>query len=104
MTHTATKVIIVTEKLILDKVAKIIDSTGASGYTVIPGGGKGSRGIRTSGSAAVVDDFSNVKIEVITMSREAAEKIANEVAEKFFQDYSGITYLETVEILRPHKF
>jgi capsular polysaccharide biosynthesis protein len=51
-----------------------------------------------------VDDFSNIKIEVITMNRDIAEKIANEVAEQFFQDYSGITYLETVEILRPHKF
>ncbi len=104
MTYEATKVIIVTEKLILDRVAKIIESAGASGYTVIPGGGKGSRGVRTSGPAAVIDDFSNVKIEVITMSREAAENIANEVAEKFFHDFSGITYLETVEILRPHKF
>jgi nitrogen regulatory protein PII len=104
MTHTATKLIIVTEKLILDRVAELIETAGASGYTVIASGGKGSRGIRTSGPAAVVDDFSNIKIEVITMNRDIAEKIANEVAEQFFQDYSGITYLETVEILRPHKF
>jgi nitrogen regulatory protein PII len=104
MTHTASKVIIVTEKLILKDVAHVIEQAGATGYTVIACGGKGSRGVRTSGPAAVVDDFSNIKIEVITAKREAAEKIANIVAEQFFDDYSGITYIENVEILRPHKF
>ncbi len=104
MTYIATKVIIVTEKIILKRVAEVIEQAGGSGYTVIASGGKGSRGIRTTGSAAVVDDFSNIKIEVVTMDRDAAERIATNVAEKFFQDYSGITYLETVEILRPHKF
>ena len=104
MTHTASKVIIVTEKLILKDVAHVIEQAGATGYTVIACGGKGSRGVRTSGPAAVVDDFSNIKIEVITAKREAAEKIANIVAEQFFNDYSGITYIENVEILRPHKF
>ena len=104
MTHSATKVIIITEKIILDHVTKLIEHAGCSGYTVIACGGKGSRGIRTSGPAAIVDDFSNIKIEVVTMNRETAEKIAHQIAESFFENYSGITYIETVEILRPHKF
>lgn len=105
MTHyEATKVVIITEKLILPKVAKLIEAAGASGYTVTPAGGKGSRGVRTTNRAAVVDEFSNVKIEVITGNAEAANRIADEVAEQFFDNYSGITYLEKVAILRPHKF
>lgn len=104
MTHKATKIVIITEKLIFDGVAKIINDVGASGYTVVAAGGKGSRGIRSSGRPAVVDAFANVKIEIITASRDMAEEIADRVAARYFQNYSGITYLEEVEILRPHKF
>lgn len=104
MTHMATKIVIITEKLILEKVKRVIEAAGATGYTIVAAGGKGSRGVRASGRAAVVDAFTNVKVEVITANREAAVKIADEVAARFFEDYSGITYLENVEILRPDKF
>ena len=104
MTSKATKVVIITEKLILDKVTRLVESAGASGYTVVAAGGKGSRGVRSSGRAAVIDEFSNVKIEVITADRAKATRIADEVAEQFFDNYSGIIYLEGVEILRPQKF
>ena len=104
MTHKATKIVIITEKLIFDGVVQIIEDAGASGYTMVAAGGKGSRGVRTSGQAAVVDAFANVKIEVITASREMADEIADKVAAQYFDNYSGITYLEEVEILRVHKF
>ena len=104
MHHKATKVVIITENLILSKVTDLIESEGARGYTITPTGGKGSRGIRSTSRASVVDEFSNVKIEVITSNRESAGRIADRVAEEFFENYSGITYLEEVEILRPHKF
>ena len=102
--YKATKVVIITEMIILDKVARVIELAGARGYTVTPAGGKGSRNVRSSSRASVVDELRNIKIEVITSSKEAANRIADEVAEKFFENYSGITYLEEVEILRPHKF
>ena len=85
-------------------VTKIIEDAGASGYTVVAAGGKGSRGVRSSDRPAVVDAFSNIKLEVITASREMADRIAEEVAARYFENYSGITYLEEVEILRPKKF
>ncbi len=103
--YKATKVVIITEKLIFEGVARIIEEAGASGYTMVTAGGKGSRGMRsTTGRASVVDAFTNVKIEVITASKEMAEAIADTVAETYFDNYSGVTYLEEVEILRPHKF
>jgi nitrogen regulatory protein PII len=102
--YRAYKVVIITERIILEKVARLIEAAGARGYTVTPAGGKGSRGVRSTNRAHVVDEFRNIKIEVITGSKDAANRIADEVAEQFFENYSGITYLEEVEILRPHKF
>ncbi|MEM7610705.1 MAG: P-II family nitrogen regulator [Pseudomonadota bacterium] len=104
MIHKATKVIIITEKLLIDNVAKLILAEGASGYTVMAAGGQGSRGMRSSDRASVVDGLSNVKIEVIVADRNKALRIIEAVNERYFGNYSGITYLEEVDVLRPHKF
>ena len=103
--HKAEKVVIITEKLILKGVCEIIEACGGTGYTVVAAGGKGSRNVRsTSERALVIEDFANVKIEVIVKSKTMAETIMNQVAAKYFENYSGITYVEDVEILRPKKF
>ena len=102
--HDATKVVIITEGVLLDKVAAIIEANGATGYTHVAAGGKGSRGKRSTTGSQVSGLGPNVKIEVIVSNRDKAEQIADAVAQKFFTNYSGITYLEPVEILRPHKF
>ncbi|MEM9215334.1 MAG: hypothetical protein AAGD25_13415 [Cyanobacteria bacterium P01_F01_bin.150] len=104
MIQQASKLVIVTEKLLLNKIAKIIDAAGATGYTVVAAGGKGSRNVRSSGQPTVGDAFSNIKIEVLTPNRDMAIAIANEVAARFFEDYSGITYLTGVEVLHAHTF
>ncbi len=104
MIHKAEKIVIITEKVILEGVVEIINEAGATGYTVVNAGGKGSRGIRTQSRAQVVDALRNVKIEVICSSLEQAEEIAEKVSAKYFKNYSGITYLEEVQILRPGKF
>lgn len=96
--------VIVTEKLLLKKIAKIIDKAGATGYTVVAAGGKGSRNERTSGEPTVSDTYSNIKIEVLTANRDMALKIADEVAVQFFDDYSGIAYLCGAEVLHAHMF
>ncbi|MEM9805621.1 MAG: hypothetical protein AAF959_10105 [Cyanobacteria bacterium P01_D01_bin.56] len=105
MSQQATKLVIVTEKLLLNKISKIIDEAGAPGYTVIETGGKGSRNVRSSGKPSVGDAFSNIKFEVLTPSREMAVQISDEVAARFFDDYSGISYLcDVMEVLHAHKF
>ncbi|MEQ9552063.1 MAG: hypothetical protein RIM23_20955 [Coleofasciculus sp. G3-WIS-01] len=105
MTQKASKLVIVTEKVLLKKVAKIIDEAGATGYTVVAAGGKGSRGVRSSGQPAVGDTFSNVKFEVLTPNRDMAVKISDEVAAQFFDDYSGIAYIcDVMEVLHAHTF
>lgn len=104
MSHDASKIVIITEKIIVDGVARILEDQGATGYTVVAAGGKGSRGVRSATRPAIVADFSNVKIEAIVPDMAMAERIADAVAAEFFQNYSGITYLEPVQILRQHKF
>ncbi|MFP4694042.1 MAG: P-II family nitrogen regulator [Halothece sp.] len=104
MSQQASKLVIITEKLLLKKIVKIINEAGATGYTVSPVGGQGSRNVRSSGQPTVGDSFSNIKIEVLTANREMALKISDEVAEQFFEDYSGITYLCEAEVLHAHKF
>lgn len=54
-------------------------------------GGKGTRGVRSTGRAAVVDECSSAKIEVITANREIANRIADAVAGRFFDGYPGIS-------------
>ncbi|MFN7250099.1 MAG: P-II family nitrogen regulator [Anaerobacillus sp.] len=103
--YKAEKVVIITEKLILKGVCEIIEACGGSGYTIVAAGGKGSRNVRsTSDRALVIEDFANVKIEVIVKDKTMAETIMVQVAGKYFENYSGITYVEDVEILRPKKF
>ncbi|AFY72072.1 hypothetical protein Pse7367_3849 (plasmid) [Thalassoporum mexicanum PCC 7367] len=105
MSQQASKLVIITEKLLIKKVARIIDDAGATGYTVVDAGGKGSRNVRSSGRPTVSDTYSNVKFEVLTPNREMAVKISDAVAAQFFEDYSGIAYLcDVMEVLHAHEF
>lgn len=105
MLYKATKVIIVTENLIAKKVCSIIEESKATGYTIVPAGGKGSHNFHsTSDKATVVEDFVNIKIEVIVKDKNMGVDIITRLVEECFEDYSGITYLEEVEINRPEKF
>ena len=106
MSQKASKLVIVTEKVLMKKVAKIIEEVGATGYTVMPAGGKGSRGVRSGGQPSVGDTFSsNVKFEILTPNRDIAVKISDEVAAQFFDNYSGIAYIcDVMEVLHAHTF
>lgn len=103
--HIATKIVIITERTILDAVADLLEAHGATGYTFVAAGGKGSRGKRRIDRAPQITGIlENVKIEAIVPDHETAERITEAVVEAYFDNYSGITYLEPVEILRPGKF
>ncbi|ASC69551.1 Membrane-associated protein [Halomicronema hongdechloris C2206] len=104
MAKPAKKLVIITEKLLLKKIAQIIDEAGATGYTVLETGGKGSRNVRSSGQPSVSDTQSNIKFEVLTENRDMALKISDRIAAEFFEDYSGIAYICDAEVLYAHKF
>jgi len=103
MAQKAKKLVIITEKVLLKDVSKIIEGAGASGYTVMAAGGKGSRNTRSSGQPAISDTFSNIKFEVITASEDVAQAIADQVAKRYFDNFSGITYLDEIEVLYAHQ-
>ena len=104
MAKPASKLVIITEKLLLKKIANIIDEAGATGYTVLETGGKGSRNVRSSGQPSVSDTQANIKFEVLTDNRDMALKISDKIALEFFEDYSGIAYICDAEVLYAHKF
>ncbi|QQE63505.1 hypothetical protein GFS31_01700 [Leptolyngbya sp. BL0902] len=104
MSKPAKKLVIITEKLLLKQIAKIIDAAGASGYTVVETGGKGSRNMRSSGQPSVSDTTSNIKFEVLTDTQDMALAIADKVAMQFFNDYAGIIYICDAEVLYAHSF
>ncbi|MDJ0860424.1 MAG: hypothetical protein QNI90_08485 [Dinoroseobacter sp.] len=102
--YKATKLVIITERVILEGVTDLIEAGGATGWTHVDAGGRGSRGKRSARRPGVGGMMGNVKIEVIVSDHEKAEAIMTSVADQYFGNYSGITYIEPVEILRPYKF
>lgn len=105
MIQPASKLVIVTEKLLFEKIARTIDEAGVTSYTAIEVGGKGMRNIRSSGQPSVGDTTSNVKFEVLTPSRDMAVRISDEVAARFFDNYAGISYLcDVMEVPHRYKF
>jgi len=105
MFYKATKLIVITENFMREDICAIIDACGGSGYTLVPAGGKGLHHVHdTPDKATVVPDFSNVKIEVVCADRAKAEHMAEQILSQCFKNYSGIMYLEDVEILRPEHF
>lgn len=105
MFHQALKVIVVTERLVQSSVCTVIEECGGKGYTLVSAGGKGLHHFHaTESRASVIEDFSNIKVEVIVRERETAERIAARVMDELFQTYPGIIYLEDVEVWREERF
>jgi len=104
MSQQVWKLTIVAEEILSKKLIKVIKEAGATGYTVMAAGGEGSRNVRSTGEPSVSHTLSNVKIEVLTGTRELADKITHQIETKFYADYSIITYISQVEALRDHKF
>lgn len=104
MTHKATRVTVIFERLLEDRVTRIIDKAGSSGYTILDGSGKGQHGTHLSRGPKVVNDFAILKIEFIVLDRKIALSVAEDIEKTCFNNYSGIVYLTEVEVLRKDKF
>jgi len=104
MMNKAKKVVVVTEKILLGKIVDLILAAGATGYTAVLASGQGGRGVRTDALTGHGDIYSNVKIEVITVNDEVAQKIIDGVIAKYFNNYSGIAYAEDVWVARRDHF
>lgn len=104
MAITATTVTIIAERLLQAPITKILDETGATGYTMVEGSGKGHHLTRTHERPSIVRDFDIVRIEFVMLDGDHAREIAQQIADEFFTDYSGIIYITPAEVLRAERF
>ena len=104
MVYQATRVTIIAERLLEQRITDIINKAGASGYTILDGSGKGQHGRHMTKGAAVINSFSILKIEFVILDRDIALSVADEVEQTCFNNYSGIVYLSNVEIIRKERF
>ncbi len=104
MAFAATTVTIIAERLLQDRITKLLDETGASGYTLVEGSGKGHHLTRTHDRPSIVRDFDIVRIEFVMLDGDHAREIAQQIADDYFTDYSGIIYITPAEVLRSERF
>jgi PII-like signaling protein len=95
------KVEIFVEAACVPRIIDMIETVGATGYTVLPKvSGKGNRGVRNDGH--LTDVFRNICIIVI-----AAEDIARRIvaeSQPLLENYAGIVAMSDVEVVRDDHF
>lgn len=98
--HTTTLklVTIVTERILEDRLLRALESLGAKGYTLTQATGKGSRGVRASEW-----EGPDTRIETL-VSPEVADAVVAHVAEKYFEYYAVILYVQDAEVVRGDKY
>lgn len=104
MRHNATLISIMTEKVFEEDILEVLEQEGAKGYTIFEGGGNGSFHLHPSQHLSMVDEFRIVKIEVIVLSTDMADRIAQRLMDEYFNDQPGIVSLSQVQIFRAQKF
>ena len=104
MKYKATLISIMTEKVFEEGILEVLKEEGAKGFTIFEGGGNGSFHLHQSQHLSLVDEFRIVKVEVIVLKYEMADKIATRLMTEYFTDQPGIVSLSEVEIFRAQKF
>ena len=97
-TTTLKIVTIVTERILEDRLLRILTDLGAKGYTLMQVTGQGSRGVRASEW-----EGPDTRIETL-VSQEVGEAIVSYIAEHFFEHYAVIVYMQDAEVVRGDKY
>ena len=92
------KLTIVAEALLKDRIVEMIRKKGATGYTLTYVEGEGSRGTRASDW-----EGRNLQLETI-VAPEVADVLLEELGDTLFQDFAIIAWVVQVEVLRGNKF
>ena len=99
MTNANFKIVtVISEPVLSISLIATIRSLGATGFTISDVRGEGS-GEKSSGEVP----NEKVKIEVVADS-ELAKKIMDEIAKKYFENYSLIVYASEIQVIRQEKF
>jgi nitrogen regulatory protein P-II 2 len=97
-TTTLTKVTIIAEEVLEGRLTELVKHEGATGFTVTPCRGEGSRGLRIGSMPG-----GNVRIEVLVPAS-VSESIVARLAEDYFTNYAVIAWLTEVSVLRGEKY
>lgn len=95
---TLQKLTLIAERVLRDELLKLLRKHGATGWTVTQVEGEGSRGVRASEW-----EGRNVQIDTL-LSREMADAILEEVADKYFEDWAVIAYTVEARVMRGGKY
>lgn len=91
-------VTIVTEPILANQIKSEIQEIGSSGVTTTEVSGEGNRHL----NAGEVPG-NKIKLECV-VDPSLARKIMEHIAQKYFGNFSVITFSQDVEVLRPEKF
>lgn len=91
-------VTIICEPVLSSRIIKLSHELGATGFTMTEVKGEGN-GDKSSGE---IPD-SKLKIEIV-VAPDVAVHLMNSLSETYFENYSIITYLTEISVLRPEKF
>ena len=92
------RVTIIAEAVLEERLLHDLRELGARGYTITEARGEGTRGVRASEW-----EGKSVKIETL-VSPEVADRLLERLAERYFEHYAVVGYLETVEVVRGSRF
>ncbi|CAH2599637.1 Transcriptional regulator [Rhodovastum atsumiense] len=89
---------VVTESVLAERLTRAIKAAGATGYTVTPAKGCGSRNQRSSSIGG-----DNVQIEVLA-TEDLAAHLLDMLVRDWFPHYALVAWLTTVEVVRGEKY
>jgi len=96
----AEKLIIITERIIISKIIKYIESLDIKAYTIYHDvSGQGQRDMRSiTGGLSRFGE--NIRIEIIIEDEEQAVEVAEKIYDKYLSSrYAGIIYLEKIRVV-----
>ncbi len=96
--HTLKLVTIISDDVLTQNLIADIKSLGAKGYTMEVAKGEGSHSSRTYEL-----EGENIKLETI-VSETVADNILMLLAEKYFEHYGLIAYVQNIDVYRGEKF
>jgi nitrogen regulatory protein P-II 2 len=91
-------VTIIAEPVLEDRLVRLLQALGATGWTVTPCHGEGSRHIRASDPPG-----DGVRIETI-VSAGVADRVLEAIAHDYFAHYAVIAWVGEVQVVRGDKY
>lgn len=98
-TYPMKRVTIICEALAREDVLRLIEDTGAHGWTLWEVQGSGSQGRR----AADIPEFANIQVEII-LQPDVAESLLTRLSAELFPNFAMVAYETEIRVLRPSKF